>query len=678
MAANVEIDERGVPYYRFPPFPDTPPGVQIVPFDQFKPSGIVMDMDPDALEVDGLGIRTVRLKAKHNNEGTPVVKKKAKKVKLPTGEQITRRSPWWEEWAEGEDLRSNHFYNAMMPREDRLEKASQDFHKGRNWGTPENGLQAMYDQFRLYIGLIGNPTVPFRKRPRGGPPAVDDEYDSDSGPEDPPEEPINAEPEKTEVGIVEGAKDARAINEKIQSQVEESEMFVLDEKYHQRVQAELEAKEARLEAFLDDPEVAMKIFFSSYFFEKGLAWADQKLRDVPLLASFFLRFMQRNRVLPETSRSLARAIEVVDKAKMELPMTKKITQKLPDYFGKACRELWGEREPANVWLAPLEPYSEDEDSDEEGLRRRQTKRAKIEEVTDANEVASVQVFPEPPQDASMEVDNENLKGTPTDATSNNDTSSAWQASGDQEMSTGWGGSDKDKGGWGILDPPGEDGDTPRDALGQPLDLSGWSDEQPSLLVLFGPTTIPLTHRVGIAELSTRKIVSWSMPPQPVPSGLVGCLRGVLAEVVLAPWDEYSEAKGASVVAPCLVSPDGEEVITTHNPSTDMIRVLMHPTAAAVLHAGMGIQGLWVQAVPRVVRDSESKCGTNESASGSRGKGRGGDGGNGAHNGRGGKKGRVGGRRYWSFLVHGESPTRGSVLLDRGCMMKCTQNFLFGF
>jgi hypothetical protein len=39
-------------------------------------------------------------------------------------------------------------------------------------------------------------------------------------------------------------------------------------------QAELEAKEMKMDAFLNDPEGSMKIFFSSFYKDKGLFWCE--------------------------------------------------------------------------------------------------------------------------------------------------------------------------------------------------------------------------------------------------------------------------------------------------------------------------------------------------------------------------------------------------------------------
>ena len=72
---GVELDANGNPYYKWPPFPDPPENVKIMPFSEFKASGIQISFDDEA-EVDGLGIPTVRLPIIHNNEAPPRKKKK--------------------------------------------------------------------------------------------------------------------------------------------------------------------------------------------------------------------------------------------------------------------------------------------------------------------------------------------------------------------------------------------------------------------------------------------------------------------------------------------------------------------------------------------------------------------------------------------------------------------------
>lgn len=110
-----EIDVNGHPVYRFPPFPKPPPGVTIIPFKDFKPSGIQRPAlgFPDDIELDGLGIPTCSLPTKPDVDGHVVGgagKKKKKKSKKRGGVgggvvQNGRRLPWWEEWAIDEQSR---------------------------------------------------------------------------------------------------------------------------------------------------------------------------------------------------------------------------------------------------------------------------------------------------------------------------------------------------------------------------------------------------------------------------------------------------------------------------------------------------------------------------------------------------------------------------------------------
>ncbi len=113
---ELKFDEKGVPIYNFPPFPDPPPGVTIMPFKKFKARGIQMknELDEDAIEVDGEGRPTVQLNVKHDLTKPPTKKRKKSKaaaVNLNPGEKIIKRFVWYEEWAEGEELRSNFKYD---------------------------------------------------------------------------------------------------------------------------------------------------------------------------------------------------------------------------------------------------------------------------------------------------------------------------------------------------------------------------------------------------------------------------------------------------------------------------------------------------------------------------------------------------------------------------------------
>jgi len=94
------------PLIKFPPFPDVPEGVSIIPFSQFRPKGIKKRIvpDPDYSDLDGYGRPTVRLKVAHTS--TTSDKWKKKKRRLGEGDDgVVRKYVWYEEWARDEDSR---------------------------------------------------------------------------------------------------------------------------------------------------------------------------------------------------------------------------------------------------------------------------------------------------------------------------------------------------------------------------------------------------------------------------------------------------------------------------------------------------------------------------------------------------------------------------------------------
>lgn len=109
--------EQDLPFFKFPPFPEPPPGVTIMPFKDFKPRGIQLFSEPkkggddaadeEDAELDALGIPTVELRIKHaTDECKSNSRKKRKKKKASVVEAVpVKKLPWYEEWEEGEDLR---------------------------------------------------------------------------------------------------------------------------------------------------------------------------------------------------------------------------------------------------------------------------------------------------------------------------------------------------------------------------------------------------------------------------------------------------------------------------------------------------------------------------------------------------------------------------------------------
>lgn len=101
-----------MPFIIFPPFPTPPPGVALVPFKDFKASGIQLfseangGLDEEDMELDGLGIPTVELRVKHSTDDCKSnTRKRKRKKKVAVDSVPAKKLPWYEEWEEGEDLR---------------------------------------------------------------------------------------------------------------------------------------------------------------------------------------------------------------------------------------------------------------------------------------------------------------------------------------------------------------------------------------------------------------------------------------------------------------------------------------------------------------------------------------------------------------------------------------------
>ena len=94
------------PLIKFPPFPEIPEGVSIIPFSQFRPKGIKKRLvaDSDYPDLDGHGRPTVRLKVAHASTSSDKWKKK--KRRLGEGDDgVVGKYVWYEEWAKEEDNR---------------------------------------------------------------------------------------------------------------------------------------------------------------------------------------------------------------------------------------------------------------------------------------------------------------------------------------------------------------------------------------------------------------------------------------------------------------------------------------------------------------------------------------------------------------------------------------------
>ena len=351
----------------------------------------------------------------------------------------------------------------------------------------------------------------------------------------------------------------------------------------------------------------------------------------PILVSFFLRFLIRNRVFPEPEyeRPIKRAFEIVQLARVELPNSWKMGRALPDAFSDGCKGLWGSMQL--MWLLP-EDVSPGNSSEPEAKRQKLDRSEDNEQQNP--EMSSV-------ADIEMDVD---------DATAETDTASAeggWGTPAAGEDVEGWGATPES---WGETPTPasadGDEGAT--DNLNPPIwDASTveiqptWNLEPPTLLPLMGPTMLPLTHTTGIVEQSTRRIVRIEPPRQPrllaqnapAVEAVEENLACQFARLILAPWEKldkrtYYEAR-TDVLPPIILNTsrgpviveenggdggDGKSVPRAHRPWKDEVAVLVDPTLTEILLVGMGIGAIWVE----IVREKEAE----ESSAGASKKGKG--------------------------------------------------------
>ncbi|KAJ6493166.1 hypothetical protein C8R45DRAFT_1212606 [Mycena sanguinolenta] len=536
--------------YHFPPFPAIPEGVKIIPFKDFKEYGARV-VGADGVERDGLGIATIALPRKVEKQVAPQ-------------NGVPLRKEWWEQWnTSGQPIRG--LYDPKMNRVDRFYQASTEFSKHYKIYSHHQHLQILWNTFRLFTGLTA---MEGSKSTQGADQELSDDDD---------------EPEETTF--------VKPATETDPNRLPVSQLNTTT------VQSQTEEK---ILAFLNDPAQSITIFLSSYMYEHGQMWDQRKLISAPHLMRFFVHFLLVNTVLHENVQGLQDAYKAIDLAQKELPLTWNISEVLPDAFSMACQGHWGQKASGFV--------SWDPDSDSDG--EPDAKRAKLNHNRDMDT--------EPSAAAIQEVDD----GAPT-----TNGSGGWGAGGD----SGWGASSS----WGasaekIQTGNAQDVDMPANTDGGWDAGSGWGDAawgpsdttandppapaavivpqlppRPTLLKLFGPTALPVTHAPGIVEWSLRRIKSVSAPPSEVPpaDGAAAVERGLEARMhrmVLEPWVGPNAAadvphvlrssKGA--VAPAVAgSPDQPK---PHDVLKDEITVLVEAGAAKMLSVGMGLIGTWVQ------------------------------------------------------------------------------------
>ncbi|KAI9000675.1 hypothetical protein BD414DRAFT_472396 [Trametes punicea] len=607
-------EERG-PWLTFPPFPKPPPGVELIPFSAFKPAGIPLAVEPTEpgyIELDGLGIPTVTLRVHHDL--TAMERRKRKRTKVGHDGLVTRTT-WYEEWADGEELRRTATaIDPSIPRIDSLHQAAYDFKHGRPLHINQE-LAQLWDRWRLYIGLISGMQPPASRKKNAAirdalaamaeaPADDDDDDDEDEMPETRP-------PQEASVLVTndEGA-DVSAIH----APLTQPKPGFTEEERQQRREYYREVRDTKIDRFLNDPETAVKIFFSGYYRDRGMIFSRKFCRDGPILLSFFLNFLLRNRVFPESEKDIRKAVAVTEQAKQELPHSFVISGVIPDDFSRGCELLFGTMTYSTVWQNAA-PSSGDDDENRPNAKRQKMNGPMAPTVLqDAAGPNPIEVVT-PDTMMAMEEDAKELFA---DANMNREQdvpAPTWGADPSETPESAPGPSWGDANAvWGAPENPNLWDTTPK---ANPLNE------------FFGPTVLPLTHTTGVVERSTRRVKAIIPPPAttpaagqrkgkkgavqprtwPDPAAVERDLEARLVQVVLIPWHEWDvydkadvtkplilpESRGAAIREEDEVLPPSEEGASKpHNPFKDEITLLVEPSTAEKLLVGVGIEATWVQ------------------------------------------------------------------------------------
>ncbi|KAJ6555442.1 hypothetical protein DFH09DRAFT_1280454 [Mycena vulgaris] len=583
--------------FHFPPFPAAPEGVTIVPFKDFQEHGIQIQLfeAEDEVERDSLGIATVALRVKHD---TDVSKTNPNRKKKSAKEMIAARpgfrKEWWEDWEEGEDLRNHGPYNDNVAPGDRFHHAASDFQRYRKFPPMYTNVQFLWDQFKIFAGLLGTTPVWQKASEKTADDADVSNDESDS-----------EESKSVRQGALGEKRYPPRPRPRAPYELYGREPVVVED--NDDIKGLLDAaratKEDKLVDFLDNPARGIQVFLSSYMKNQGFVFAERNLTNAPHILRFFVNYLLRNKVLPDktSERSLRAALEIIDTAAVELPLTAKISQALPDEFSAACQGYWGRR---------ADSYVDDSDSTtgsaeaafEDILKEENVEVIKKEDILPADAPATNTSTPDDDADAPTEGGSEGGSG-------------AWGETAAYDPTDAWDGAQSDND-WA---PP---------AL-------------PSLLALLGPTALPLTHAPGVVECSVRRIKAilppLTNPPPPPAAGEAAPapdadavereLEARMHRVVFAPWlgwdgdssaprilrssvgalapePDASPASDAPAAAPPTSTARGPK---PHDVRADDITVLVGAVTAGVLRLGMGVSGTWVQLARLQDRDADAEA-----------------------------------------------------------------------
>lgn len=357
------------------------------------------------------------------------------------------------------------------------------------------------------------------------------------------------------------------------------------------------------------------------------------LNNIPRLVGFFIRYLIRNRVFPESihERPLRRCLDIIERAQKDLPLTAQIAISLPDDFNESCKTCWGSKADGYKPLVnDPEPLQAEADKDDTGepkskklkldvdtekpLDPLESAKSAVEKFEEELKAANVEVIKVGEdaimKDALLESIRDNTDGIEVTAT-NNDNWGTWGSSDEYNPTSFTPAKEEESDPWAEV-------------------VANWGPSKvQSLTAFLGPTTLPLTHTAGVVEWSVRRVKSFAPPPPPntVQKSPVSNeedadavdieLERQLAKVVLEPWLGWDKAgdemphlskprilessKGPVVADNDVASTDNAATsapttneIKPHDPSKDDITIFVEPKVLDALSVGLGIGATWVQ------------------------------------------------------------------------------------
>ncbi|KAJ7617773.1 hypothetical protein FB45DRAFT_214560 [Roridomyces roridus] len=526
-------------------FPVAPAGVTIIPFSQFIEHGIRAIDGEDGIERDGLGIPTISLRVTHDTDVSKTNPERPKKTaKEMRAARPAFRREWWEDWNEGEDLRNHGPYDANAAPVDRFHQAASDFHKYRKFPPLSTNVQWLWDQFRIFAGLLGTTPVWHRASDK----LADDEDEDEVSDDDFEDQSQNRG----------GDRKFHRLRPRAPYELYGKKAVVVQDDVEIRglLDAARAEKDAKAAHFLQDPARGIQIFLSSYMKNEGIIWSDRNLVNAPHLLRFFVNYLLRNHVLPDeaSERSLRAALVTIDIAATELPMTSKISKAIPDDFSRACQGFVGRF---------LDEFSDDEGEPNPKRVKPNPDDTTFESVLEKENVVLINkedVLPADDDPSTVDVSNEwDSPGAPSE--------DAWAPAAPPS----------------LLPMVGQVG-----ALLPDTHTSGVVESSVRRITAIYPPS-PVAGNASDAES-------------------VQCaLEEKLHRLIFAPWINWAGVPdGPSppvLFEPKMVrDPRGEP----HDMRTDDITVLVSAQTAGMLCVGMGLGGTWVELVSKGAPEDEKK------------------------------------------------------------------------